>query len=65
MDSKTGLKASIALVVWVGVGMALGFASRDDITRVLGPDVWLIAGLWAGAIVGLMNVLVVLIRARQ
>lgn len=65
MQSKTGLKAAIAFVVWIGVAMILGFLARESITRVLGPEVWLGAALWAGAILGLMNVLGVLIISRR
>lgn len=65
MNSKTGLKAAIAFVVWIGLALILGFLGRDAITRTLGPDVWLGAALWVGAIVGLMNVLGVLIVSRR
>jgi len=65
MHSKTGLKAAIAFVAWIGVALILGFLGRESITRVLGPEVWFGAALWAGAILGLMNVLGVLIISRR
>lgn len=65
MNSKTGLKAAIAFVAWIGVALILGFLGRESITRVLGPEVWLGAALWAGSIFGLMNVLAVLIISRR
>lgn len=65
MNSKTGLKAAIAFVAWIGVALILGFLGQDAIARVLGPEVWLGAALWAGAILGLMNVLGVLIISRR
>lgn len=65
MDSKTGLKAAIAFVAWVGVALVLGFFGREAIGRVLGPEVWLGVALWAGAIVGLINVLIMLMLSRR
>lgn len=65
MNNKTGLKAAIAFVVWIGIALILGFFGRESITRLLGPEVWLGAALWAGAILGLMNVLGVLIVSRR
>jgi hypothetical protein len=65
MNSKSGLKAAIAFVAWIGVALIFGFLVRDSITRVLGPEVWLGAALWAGSILGLMNVLGVLIISRR
>lgn len=65
MNSKIGLKAAIAFFAWIGVALVLGFLGRDAITRLLGPEVWLGAALWAGAIIGLMNVLVLLILSRR
>ena len=65
MDSKTGLKAGIAFFAWILAWLIFGFLGRDAIGQLLGPEVWLGASLWAGAIVGLINVLVVLIVSRQ
>lgn len=65
MNSKTGLKAAIAFFIWIGAALILGFLGRDAITRLLGPEVWLGVALWAGAILGLMNVLVLLITSRR
>ena len=65
MDSKTGLKAAIAFFAWIAVALIAGFLVRDAITRLLGPEVWLGVALWAGAILGLINVLVVLMLARR
>ena len=65
MGSNTGLKAAIAFFVWLGIAMALSFWARDKITYLLGPDVWLGVALWAGAIVGLFHVLVLLMTSRQ
>jgi hypothetical protein len=65
MSSKTGLKAAMAFVAWIGMALILGFLGRESITRLLGPEVWLLAALWAGAILGLMNVLGVLIVSRR
>ena len=59
------MKAAIAFVAWIGIWLVAGFLGREAIGRVLGPDVWLGASLWAGAILGLINVLLVLILARR
>jgi len=63
--SATTLKAWIAFLAWIAVALIAGFAAREPITRLLGPDVWLWAALWAGSILGLVNVLVVRILARR
>jgi hypothetical protein len=65
MDSTTGLKAGIAFFAWIGVALVLGFVARGAIANLLGPGVWLGVALWAGAIVGLVNVLVILILSRR
>jgi len=65
MNSKTGLKSAIAFFAWIGVALILGFLGREAIARLLGPEVWLGVALWAGSIIGLINVLVLLITSRR
>ena len=65
MGSNAGMKAAIAFLVWVAIGLISGFLGRDVITGLLGPDIWLGAALWAGTISGLINVLVVLMLSRR
>lgn len=63
--SSTNLRATIAFFAWILLALVAGFLGREAITRVLGPDIWLWAALWAGSILGLINVLVVRILARH
>lgn len=63
--STPTLKALIAFLAWIALALITGFAAREPITRLLGPDVWLWAALWAGSILGLINVLVVRLLARR
>lgn len=65
MRSQTGLVAAIAFFLWILVALVAGWFGREAITRTFGPDVWLGVALWAGSVLGLVNVLVVLIRARR
>lgn len=65
MNSNTGLKSAIAFFAWIGAALIAGFFGRDAITRVLGPEVWLGAALWAGSIAGLISVLLILIASRR
>lgn len=63
-SNKTALRSAIAFLVWIALALVGGFLSREPLTRVFGPDVWHFVALWAGSVAGLVNVLVVLIRAR-
>ncbi|MEO1767428.1 hypothetical protein [Thiobacter aerophilum] len=62
---STHLKAAIAFFAWILLALVVGFLSRQAITRLLGPDIWPWAALWAGSILGLINVLLVRILARR
>lgn len=49
----------------LAVPLILGFLGRDAISRLLGPEVWLGVALWAGSIMGLVNILMLLIASRR
>ena len=59
------MRASIALIVWLGITRGIGYFLRDGITRTFGPDTWWMVAGWLGLIIGLIHFLGVLILARQ
>lgn len=65
MKTSASMRASIALLVWLGLMLGAGFFMRDVITRIFGPDTWWMVAGWLGLITGLIHLLVILILARQ
>lgn len=65
MTTSASVRASIALIVWVGIALGAGYFMRDGIARTFGPDTWWMVAGWLGLIIGLIHFLVVLILARQ
>ena len=44
------MRASIALIVWLGIALGIGYFLRDGITRTFGPDTWWMVAGWIGLI---------------
>ena len=65
MTTSASMRASIALLVWLGLMLGAGYFLRDGITRIFGPDTWWMVAGWLGLIAGLIHLLVILILARQ
>jgi hypothetical protein len=65
MVNSASMRASIALIAWMGISLGAGFLTREGISRTFGPDSWWMVAGWCGLIIGLIHFLVLLIMARQ
>ena len=65
MTTSTSMRASIALLVWLGITLGVGYSLREGITRIFGPDTWWMVAGWLGLITGLIHFLALMILARQ
>ena len=65
MSTAVLIRASVALLVWLGLLLGLGYFMRQGIAGVFGPDTWWMVAGWAGMMIGLIHFLAVLILARQ
>lgn len=65
MTTSASMRASMALLVWLGITLGAGYFLRDGITRTFGPDTWWMVAGWCGLIIGLIHFLVIMILARQ
>lgn len=65
MNAGVLIRASVALLVWLGILLGLGYFMRVGIAGVFGPDTWWMVAGWAGMMVGLIHFLAILILARQ
>lgn len=65
MSTAVLLRASVALLVWLGLLLGLGYFMRQGIAGVFGPDTWWLVAGWAGMMVGMIHFLAILILARQ
>lgn len=65
MDTSALMRASLALLVWLGILLGLGYFMRMGIAGIFGPDTWWMVAGWAGMMLGLIHFLAILILARQ
>lgn len=65
MTSSTVMRAAIASLVWLLAALGIGYFARHGIESLFGPDSWWLVSGWLGAIIGLVNFLLILIFARQ
>ena len=65
MSASVLLRASSALLIWVGILLGAGYFMRQGIANIFGPDTWWMVAGWAGMMIGLIHFLAILILARQ
>ena len=65
MEKSSVMRAGIALFLWLGIMLGMGYFLRDGITHLFGPDTWWMVAGWAGFMLGLIHFLAILILARQ
>ncbi len=65
MSTAVLIRASVALLVWLGILLGLGYFMRLGIAAIFGPDTWWLVAGWAGMMVGMIHFLAILILARQ
>lgn len=65
MRYSSSMRATTALLVWLLLAIGIGYFARQGLERIFGPDTWWLVTGWAGAVIGLMHFLLILIFARQ
>lgn len=65
MSTSVLMRASFALLVWLGIMLGLGYFMRQGVASIFGPDTWWMVAGWAGMMLGLIHFLAILILARQ
>ncbi len=65
MKTSAIRRASMALLLWLGISLGAGYLLRDGLARTFGPDTWWMVAGWMGLIIGLIHFLAVMILARQ
>ena len=65
MIISTATRASLALLIWTGIALGMGYYARQGIENIFGADTWWLVTGWIGVIVGLVHFLVILVFARQ
>ena len=65
MEKSSVMRAGIALFLWLGIMLGVGYFLRNGIAHLFGSDTWWMVAGWAGLMLGLIHFLAILILARQ